>query len=68
VLKNDETMKVLGYAYATTLASPPGDVIPARAQELYFRRDVLVGHDFSSSFPGECPGAGTRKPERSPAV
>ena len=50
VLKNNETMKVLGYAYATTLGSPPGDVIPARAQEFYFWRDVLVGHDFSSSF------------------
>jgi outer membrane protein assembly factor BamE (lipoprotein component of BamABCDE complex) len=53
VLKNNETMKVLGYAYATTLSSPPGDLIPARAQEFYFWRDVLVGHDFSSSFPDD---------------
>jgi hypothetical protein len=53
VLKNNETMKVLGYAYATTLSSPPGDLIPARAQEFYFWRDVLVGHDFRSSFPDD---------------
>jgi hypothetical protein len=52
-LKNNETMKVLGYAYATTLSSPPGDVIPARALQFYFWRDVLVGHDFSSSFPDD---------------
>ena len=51
VLKNDETMKLLSYAYATTASSAPGSLIPARAQEFYIWRDVLVGHHFTSSFP-----------------
>jgi hypothetical protein len=53
VVKNNETMKVLGYAYTTTLTSPPGDLIPARTQDFYFWRDVLVGHHFTSSFPAD---------------
>lgn len=50
VLKNNETMKTLTYAYATTASSVPGGVVPARGQGFYFWRDVLVGHDFTSSF------------------
>jgi hypothetical protein len=50
VLKNNETMKTLAYAYATTASSAPGGVVPSRSQGFYFWRDVLVGHDFTSSF------------------
>lgn len=52
-VKNSETMKILSYAYATTMTSVPGGVVPARAQEFYFWRDVLVGHHFTSSFPDD---------------
>jgi hypothetical protein len=51
VVKNNETMKTLAYAYATTMTSAPGGVVPARGQGFYFWGDVLVGHDFTSSFP-----------------
>jgi hypothetical protein len=47
-VKNNETMKILSYAYATTA---PGGVVPTREQGFYFWRDVLVGHNFTSSFP-----------------
>lgn len=50
VVKNNETMKVLTYTYTTTAASPPGGLVPARAQELYFWGDALIGHHFTSSF------------------
>ena len=50
VLKNNETMRTLAYAYATTASSAPGGVVPSRGQGFYFWRDVLVGHDFTSSF------------------
>jgi hypothetical protein len=50
VLKNNETMKTMAYAYATTASAAPGGVIPSRGQGFYFWRDVLVGHDFTSSF------------------
>jgi len=53
VLKNNETMKILNYSYATSASSPPGGLIPARAQEFYLWRDVLVGHHFTSSFPND---------------
>ena len=53
VLKNNETMKILSYAYATTASSAPGGLVPARAQEFYLWRDVLVGHHFTSSFPDD---------------
>ncbi len=53
VLKNNETMKILSYAYATSASSVPGGVVPARAQEFYLWRDVLVGHHFTSSFPDD---------------
>jgi hypothetical protein len=53
VLKNDETMKILNYSYATSASSAPGGLVPARAQEFYLWRDVLVGHHFTSSFPDD---------------
>jgi hypothetical protein len=53
VLKNNETMKVLSYAYASSASSAPGGEVPARAQEFYLWRDVLVGHHFTSSFPND---------------
>jgi len=53
VLKNNETMQTLGYSYATTMTSAPGGVVPARGQGFYFWRDILVGHDFTSSFPDD---------------
>lgn len=64
VLKHNETMKVLTYAYATTASSAPGGVVPARAQEFYLWRDVLVGHHFTSSFPNDKTDFdGTRAPQ-----
>ncbi len=53
VMKNNETMKTLAYAYATSASSAPGGLVPARAQEFYLWRDVLVGHHFTSSFPDD---------------
>ena len=50
VLKNNETMKQIRYTYATSVTSAPAGVIPARTQEFYFWREVLVGHHFTSSF------------------
>jgi hypothetical protein len=64
VLKNNETMKVLSYAYATSATSVPGGVVPARAQEFYLWRDALVGHHFTSSFPDDKTDFdGTKAPE-----
>jgi hypothetical protein len=64
VLKNNETMKILSYAYATTASSVPGGLVPARAQEFYLWRDVLVGHHFTSSFPDDRTDFdGTRAPQ-----
>ncbi len=53
VLKNSETMKSLAYAYATTATSVPDGIIPARNQAFYFWRDILVGHEFTSSFTAD---------------
>jgi hypothetical protein len=48
--KNGETMKTLGYTYASGAASLAGGVTPARAQGFYLWNGVLVGHEFTSSF------------------
>jgi hypothetical protein len=53
VLKNNETMKILSYAYASSASAAPGGLVPARAQEFYLWRDVLIGHHFTSSFPDD---------------
>ena len=51
VLKNEKTLKIASYAYASTGGQPrhPG-VTPARAISLYFYDDTLVGHEFVSSW------------------
>jgi len=50
-LVNDKNVKTATYAYAAAGGAPrrPG-VTPARAQSFYFFNDVLVGHEFISSF------------------
>lgn len=50
LIKNNETMKTLNYAYERTAWSGPGGLVPARAQEFFFWRGVLIGHHFTSSF------------------
>lgn len=64
VLKNNETMKVLTYAYATSASAAAGGLVPARAQEFYLWRDVLVGYHFTSSFPDDTTDFdGTKAPQ-----
>ena len=51
VVKNDQTIKALSYAYASAGGKPLHDgAIAARALGLYFYNDVLVGHEFVSSW------------------
>lgn len=50
LIKNNETMKALNYAYERTAWSAADGVVPARAQEFFFWRGLLVGHHFTSSF------------------
>ena len=51
VVKNDKTVKTLGYAYASVGGKPYREgVTPARAIAFYFFDDVLVGHEFISSW------------------
>jgi hypothetical protein len=50
VVKNGETMKTLSYAYAAGAASLAGGITPARGLGFYFWNDVMVGHEFVSSF------------------
>jgi hypothetical protein len=51
VIKNDKTVKTLGYAYASVGGRPHREgVTPARAMGFYFSDDVLVGHEFLSSW------------------
>jgi hypothetical protein len=51
VTKNDQTIKALAYAYASAGGTPlhPGSVA-GRALSLYFYNDVLVGHEFISTW------------------
>lgn len=49
--KNDEDVKLLSYAYASTGGTPvETGVIPARSLELGFWKDTLVSNVFISSF------------------
>ena len=49
--KNDQLIKTLSYAYASAGGKPLHDgAIAARALGLYFYNDVLVGHEFVSSW------------------
>ena len=50
ILRNGETMKTLTYAYAAGVGSVAGGLTPARGVDFAFWNDVLVGHDFTSSF------------------
>ncbi len=53
-LKNDKPVKTITYAYAATGGEPlEAGVIPARAASYYFHNDVLVGHEFLSSFKSD---------------
>jgi hypothetical protein len=50
VLRNGETMKTVTYAYAAGAGSVGGGLTPSRGVGFYFWNDVLVGHEFTSSF------------------
>jgi len=51
VTRNDEDVKLLSYAYASTGGTPlESGVIPARSLELAFWKDALVSNVFISSF------------------
>lgn len=50
VLRNGETMTTLTYAYAAGAGSLAGGLTPSRGVGFYFWNDVLVGHEFTSSF------------------
>jgi hypothetical protein len=50
-LKNEKTVKTASYAYASLGGKPLHEgVTAARAAGLYFYNDVLVGHEFISSW------------------
>jgi hypothetical protein len=50
VLRNGETMTTLTYAYAAGAGSLAGGLTPSRGVGFYFWNDVMVGHEFTSSF------------------
>ena len=52
MLKNEQMIKTISYAYATKLgeAAAVSGVTPARSLGFYFVDLVLVGHEFTSSF------------------
>jgi hypothetical protein len=51
VIKNDKTVKTIGYAYASVGGQAlRAGVTPARAMGFYFLDNVLVGHEFVSSW------------------
>jgi len=51
MLKNEQTVKTISYAYATKAGTPlVSGVTPARVAAFYFNDLVLVGHEFTSSF------------------
>ncbi|CAG4906175.1 outer membrane protein assembly factor BamE [Paraburkholderia gardini] len=51
VTRNDEDVKLLSYAYASTGGTPlDTGAIPARSLELAFWKDALVSNVFNSSF------------------
>ena len=53
-LKNGQTVSTLSYAYAEAGGAPyrPG-VTPARAQVFHFHNNLLVGHEFASSWAAD---------------
>jgi hypothetical protein len=51
MLKQNQMVKQIAYAYSATGGTPLNSgVTPARSQAFYFTDQVLVGHEFSSSF------------------
>ena len=51
VVKNEQTVKTVSYAYASVGGKPLHEgVTAARAIGLYFHNDTLVGHEFISSW------------------
>jgi outer membrane protein assembly factor BamE (lipoprotein component of BamABCDE complex) len=57
VTKNDQQLKTLSYAYSTAGGSPDAEhVTPARSQGFYFREDILVGYEFTSSYKQDSTG------------
>lgn len=53
-LKNEKSIRTLSYAYADVGGKPYRDgVTPARAQGFHFHNDVLVGHEFVSSWASD---------------
>ena len=52
MLKNEQTVKTISYAYSTKLgeSAAVSGVTPVRATGFYFVDLVLVGHEFLSSF------------------
>jgi hypothetical protein len=63
-LKNGETLRTLSYGYASGAASLGGGLTPARSLGFYVWRDVLVGHEFVSSFPEDKTDFATSKAEQ----
>lgn len=48
---NDQVVKMVSYAYSSAGGTPLAEgVTPARGMGFYFANDVLVGHEFASSF------------------
>ena len=57
MLKNEQPVKVVSYAYATVAGSADAaGVTPARAMGFYFLRGPLVGYEFTSSFAADSSG------------
>jgi hypothetical protein len=52
--KNEKNIKTISYAYAASMDEPlEYGVIPARSNQYFFLDDVLVGHQFLSSFKSD---------------
>src|SRR5262245_31892511 len=51
IVKNEKEVKIAAYAYADTTGAPVRQgVVPARGLTLFFADDVLVGHEYISSY------------------
>jgi hypothetical protein len=53
VLKNDQKVRTVTYAYAQSVGGAKAareNVVPARSQAMYFHNDRLVAHEFVSSW------------------
>lgn len=53
-IKNDKTVKTMSYGYAAMGGKPvQEDVVPARVMGFYFFDDILVGHEFLSTWEAD---------------